>query len=246
MKDSSNKLNIGLIGYGKMGKTIEKLAIKKNHEVVLRISSSNVLEINQNNLDYLSVAIEFSDPTAALKNLKILAENKVATICGTTGWLDHYEDVCNLFKANDTPFLYASNFSIGVNIFFDLNKRLAKMMNAFSNYDIDMMESHHIEKKDAPSGTAITLANQIIHANERKAKWTNETTSNSEDLNIISRREPEVKGFHEINYTSNIDKISISHEAFSREGFASGAITAAEWIQGKQGIFDFSDIMKDM
>jgi 4-hydroxy-tetrahydrodipicolinate reductase len=241
-----SKLNIGLIGYGKMGKTIEKLAIKKNHEIILRISSKEALELSIPNLKALDVAIEFSRPESAIDNLRILANKRIPTICGTTGWLESYNDIKNLFIENDTPFLYASNFSVGVNILFEINKKLAKVMNRFSEYNVEIMESHHIEKKDAPSGTAITIAEQILENIDRKNDWQNSKSTDSSLLDIESVREADVKGYHEINYVSAIDKISLSHEAYSREGFAMGALLSAEWIVGKTGIYQFADVMKNL
>jgi 4-hydroxy-tetrahydrodipicolinate reductase len=241
-----SKLNIGLIGYGKMGKTIEKLAIKKNHEIILRISSKEALELSIPNLKALDVAIEFSRPESAIDNLRILANKRIPTICGTTGWIESYNDIKNLFIENNTPFLYASNFSVGVNILFEINKKLAKMMNRFSEYNVEIMESHHIEKKDAPSGTAITIAEQILENIDRKNDWQNSKSTDSSLLDIESVREADVKGYHEINYVSAIDKISLSHEAYSREGFAMGALLSAEWIVGKTGIYQFADVMKNL
>ena len=241
-----SKLNIGLIGYGKMGKTIEKLTIKKNHEIILRISSKEALELSIPNLKALDVAIEFSRPESAIDNLRILANKRIPTICGTTGWIESYNDIKNLFIENNTPFLYASNFSVGVNILFEINKKLAKMMNRFSEYNVEIMESHHIEKKDAPSGTAITIAEQILENIDRKNDWQNSKSTDSSLLDIESVREADVKGYHEINYVSAIDKISLSHEAYSREGFAMGALLSAEWIVGKTGIYQFADVMKNL
>ena len=241
-----SKLNIGLIGYGKMGKTIEKLAINKNHEIILRISSKDALQLSIPNLKALDVAIEFSKPESAIENLRILANNKIPTISGTTGWLHAYDEIKNQFEENHTPFLYASNFSIGVNVLFEINQKLAKLMNRFPEYDVELMESHHIEKKDAPSGTAITISEQIINNIERKNTWENSKTTDPTVLDIESIREADVKGYHEINYKSTIDKISLSHEAYSREGFAMGALISAEWIVGKKGIFQFSDVMKSL
>jgi len=239
----SNKLNIGLIGYGKMGKTIEKLAASKGHNIILRISSSNALELNAKNLKSLDVAIEFTNPDAAPKNLEILAENKIPTVCGSTAWLHDYDRICNLYQENQTPFLYASNFSIGVNIFFKLNRYLAQLMNVYSAYDVNMLEVHHTEKKDAPSGTAVTLAETVITTLDRKEKWVNDQSTENKNLDIISERKADVKGTHVINYTSQIDDISIAHIAHSRDGFASGALLASEWIQNKKGIFSFEDVM---
>jgi len=246
MNLAKRNLNIGLIGYGKMGKTIEKIALTHNHEIILRISSSNTLKLSESHLNQLDVAIEFSDPTAAIENLTLLAQNKIPTVCGTTGWLDAYEDIIELYKSNKAPFLYASNFSIGVNVFFEVNKVLANLMNGLKAYDVNIHESHHTEKKDAPSGTAITLGEQIIESLDRKSEWSSDKDSGAESLRISSAREENVKGYHEIIYTSSIDDIKISHEAHSREGFARGALMAAEWIIGKEGIFSFKDIMADI
>jgi 4-hydroxy-tetrahydrodipicolinate reductase len=240
---SDKKLKIGLIGYGKMGKTIEKLAIKKGHEVILRISSSNVLELNAKNLNALDVAIEFTSPQSAAKNLEILAQNKVPTVCGSTAWLSEYRRISKLFSENETPFLYASNFSVGVNVMFAVNKYLAKLMDNLSEYDISMTESHHIEKKDAPSGTGVTLAEQIIDNVERKIDWHQEENFIEDKIKISSIREKDVKGIHEVKYVSQIDEISLRHEAYSREGFAKGALMAAEFIVGKKGIFSMNDLL---
>jgi len=246
MNLAKRNLNIGLIGYGKMGKTIEKIALTHNHEIILRISSSNTLKLSESHLNQLDVAIEFSDPSAVIENLTLLSQNKIPTVCGTTGWLEAYDDIIELYKSNKTPFLYASNFSIGVNVFFEVNKVLANLMNGLKSYDVNIHESHHTEKKDAPSGTAITLGEQIIECIDRKSEWSSDKDSGAESLKISFAREENVKGYHEIIYTSSIDDIKISHEAHSREGFARGALMAAEWIIGKEGIFSFRDIMTDI
>jgi len=246
MNLAKRNLNIGLIGYGKMGKTIEKIALTHNHEIILRISSSNTLKLSESHLNQLDVAIEFSDPSAVIENLTLLSQNKIPTVCGTTGWLEAYDDIIELYKSNKTPFLYASNFSIGVNVFFEVNKVLANLMNGLKAYDVNIHESHHTEKKDAPSGTAITLGEQIIECIDRKSKWSRGKGNGSETLTISSAREENVKGYHEIIYSSEIDDIKISHEAHSRDGFAKGALMAAEWIIGKEGIFSFRDIMTDI
>ena len=238
-----NKLKIGLIGYGKMGKTIEKIAIKKGHEISLRISSSNVLDLNAQSLNLLDVAIEFTSPESAAHNLKILGENKVPTVCGSTAWLSEYQRIADLFEQNNTPFIYASNFSVGVNVMFAVNKYLAKIMNSLPEYEIGMVESHHIEKKDAPSGTGVTLAEQIIENVERKASWHQSGENLTDKIKIDSIREEDVKGIHDVKYTSVIDEISLKHEAFSRDGFANGAILAAEYIYDKKGIFTMNDIL---
>ncbi|MBT8233325.1 MAG: 4-hydroxy-tetrahydrodipicolinate reductase [Saprospiraceae bacterium] len=239
----NNKLKIGLIGYGKMGKTIEKLALKRGHEIIMRISSSNVLEMNINQLDSVDVAIEFTTPESAPNNLRILAQHGVSTVCGSTAWLDYYKEICQLYKDNNTSFLYASNFSVGVNITFAVNEFLASIMNGFPSYNVSMLESHHLEKKDAPSGTAVTLAEQIINNLDYLDKWHNSSSKEKNSLPIESIREVDIKGLHTVKYTSEIDEITLKHEAFSREGFALGAIMAAEFINGKKDIYKMSDVI---
>ncbi len=238
----SKKLKIALIGYGKMGKTIENLALKKSYEIALRTNRQNPLSNQLSALEGIDVAIEFTNPEIAPENLEFLAKNKIPTICGSTAWLDKFDYITELYKSNQTPFLYASNFSIGVNVFFALNKNLAKIMNSLGDYDIKIIESHHIGKKDAPSGTAISIAEQVISSIDRKSSWTKADTLSEDYIHIESIREADVKGMHEVIYNSSIDQISIKHEAFSREGFASGALTAAEWIIDKNGIFGMNDV----
>lgn len=237
------KLNIGLIGYGKMGKTIERLALGKGHTIGLKTSRNNPISENLDKLEKLDVAIEFTTPDAAVENLKILASKHIPTVCGSTAWLDQYEFVCQLFKSRNTPFLYASNFSIGVNILFSLNDHLARLMNSTPGYDASIFESHHVQKKDAPSGTAVSLANQIIEKVDGKSSWTLDRNPDNSALFIEAHREGDVKGLHEIKYVSEVDQIVIKHEAFNREGFASGALAAAQWIQGKNGIFSMKDVL---
>jgi len=240
---TKNKLNIALIGYGKMGKIIEKVSIERGHKISLAISSSNQDQFNPENLEMVDVAIEFSTPKIAAQNLLVLAENEIPTVCGTTAWLDRYNEVSKAFQSHETGFLYASNFSIGVNIFFALNKKLAELMNAQSDYAIELEEIHHTQKLDAPSGTAISLATDIINKVDRKEKWMNEIVDDKTVLPIISQRIDKVPGTHRINYTSAIDSIEIKHTAFSRIGFASGALLAAEWIIGEKGIFTMNDVL---
>jgi len=239
-------LNIALIGYGKMGKTIENLALSKSHNIVLKSSSSNPLSSNQKRLSNVDVAIEFTGPDVAAENLEILANHGISTVCGSTAWLDDYDRISNLFKEMNAAFLYASNFSIGVNIFFSVNNHLAKLMNKLDAYDVNMTEAHHIQKKDAPSGTAVSLADQISANMARKSGWQLDTGKENipkSKIGIHSIREDDIKGMHKVDYISKIDQISIKHEAFSREGFASGALLAAEWISGKQGIYSMSDVL---
>jgi 4-hydroxy-tetrahydrodipicolinate reductase len=238
-----NKLKIALIGYGKMGKTIESLAIKKNHDIILKTSSSNPLEKNLAVLPDVDVAIEFTSPEIVAANLEILATNRVNTVCGSTGWLDDYDRLTELFSNQGAAFLYASNFSVGVNIFFALNRQLAKMMNNWPEYSVSLEESHHIQKKDAPSGTAVTLANQIIEASQQYKSWTLGAVDDTDSIDIKAHREGDVKGMHTVKYKSDIDQIEIKHEAFSREGFAMGALMAAEWLQEKKGIYSMRDVI---
>lgn len=240
----TKKLNIALVGYGKMGKTIEKLAIAKGHNISLKASSTHPLESLQDELKATDVAIEFTSPESALVNLELLAKNRTPTICGSTGWLNNFDKVSNQFKSVQTPFLYASNFSIGVNIFFAINRKLAQMMNHWPEYKASMVESHHVTKKDAPSGTAVSLAEDIISEHQNLNVWQLKSDSDSKDsLPITAIREADVKGMHEVQYKSEIDQIVIRHEAFSREGFASGALMAAEWIVGREGIFSMKDLL---
>ena len=239
----TNKLNIALIGYGKMGKIIDSIARKRGHKVALKISSSNLNAFNADNLKDIDVAIEFSKPKVALQNLKTLANNKIPTACGTTGWHDHYQEVCKSYLDNKAGFIYASNFSLGVNVFFALNQHLAKLMNGFTAYDIAITEAHHITKKDAPSGTAITLAEDLIKKVDRKSSWTLDRQS-EEEIGIKAIREQDIKGTHTIAYRSEIDEISIRHKAFSREGFALGAVLAAEFIHDKSDIHTMQDVLK--
>lgn len=236
-------MKIAIIGYGKMGKTIEKLALNKGHEIVLKISSNNLKDLNASNLQKAEVAIEFSRPESAFENVKTCLEAGIPIVCGTTAWLDKLEEVKTICEQFQGGFVYASNFSIGVNIFFAVNRFLAKMMNGQAQYDIEMEEIHHTQKLDAPSGTAITLAKDILQNIQRKTNWANETTANNQAIPIISKRIDKVPGTHQITYTSPIDSIDILHTAHSREGFASGAILAAEWVVGKKGCFGMQDVL---
>ena len=230
-------MKIGLLGYGRMGKAIEKIALEKGHEIVYKIDK----DYNHGNLIKADVAINFSIPSAAVNNVIIALENSIPVICGTTGWLDHYKKVTQIALHNKTAFLYASNFSIGVNLFFKLNKTLAKIVQNQSDYKASVEEIHHIHKLDAPSGTAITLAEGILE-NSNLKQWCKQDAGEDE-LEIKSIREGEVPGIHTIQYKSDIDSITIRHEAFDRKGFAYGALIAAEWIVGKKGIFKMDDVL---
>lgn len=232
-------MNIALIGYGRMGKAIEEILVQRGHDVVLKISRTPLPEELKN----IDVAIEFSKPEYAFDNLKVLLENKIATICGTTGWLENQDEVNKLAITNNTAFLYASNFSLGVNLFFELNQVLARMMNKYRNeYQINLEEIHHTQKLDAPSGTAITIAEGIIENTTYKT-WSMEENS-QEIIPIEAKRIENVPGTHIVQYTSDVDTIEISHTAHSRKGFALGAVIAAEWIWNKEGIFTMKDVLE--
>lgn len=230
-------MNIALLGYGKMGKTIEELAINRGHNIVLKVGS------NSNKIDFESVdvAIDFSIPSAAFINIKTCIEQGIPVISGTTGWLDMYDTIVELCKNNNGTFLYASNFSLGVNIFFELNRTLSQLIANRPEYKVAIEEIHHTEKIDAPSGTAISLAEDII-SNSSYNNWTLETPSESE-IGIVAKRIENVPGTHNIKYNSEIDTIEIKHTAHSRKGFALGAIIAAEWIADKKGVYTMRDVL---
>lgn len=236
-------MKIALIGYGKMGKAIEAIATAKGHEIVHRIDMNSLHLLEKENLSEADVAIEFTGPETAYNNILKCFEANVPVVCGSTGWLEKLTDVKAVCLEKHQAFLYSSNFSIGVNIFFEINKRLAELMSGQHQYNVEMEEIHHTQKKDAPSGTAITLAEQIMDKVTRKKQWVNDPTSLTEELSIISKRIDPAPGTHIINYTSPIDDITITHTAHSREGFASGAVVAAEWITGKKGIFSMKDVL---
>ncbi|TWW01069.1 4-hydroxy-tetrahydrodipicolinate reductase [Chitinophaga pinensis] len=236
-------MKIALIGYGKMGKAIEAIAVAKGHEIVHRIDLSNLHLLEKEELSKADVAIEFTGPETAYSNiLKCFAAN-VPVVCGSTGWLEHLATVKSLCLEQHQAFLYASNFSVGVNIFFEINKRLAELMANQPQYGVKMEEIHHTQKRDAPSGTAITLAEQVMDKVHRKKEWVNTEEAQPEQLSIVSKRIDPAPGTHSITYTSTIDDISITHTAHSREGFASGAVVAAEWILGKHGVFGMKDVL---
>jgi len=234
-------MKIILVGYGKMGKIIERTAQSRGHEIVARIDIGN-----QHELDTVmgDVAIEFSHPDAAVENVKRCIERSIPVVCGTTGWLKHKPAIDKLCLEKKSAFFYASNYSLGVNIFFKLNEYLAKMMNNFPAYDVSMDEVHHTEKKDAPSGTAITLAEGVMKNLSRKTNWVNAGTDSTNDLYIQSFRIDQVPGTHVVKYTSPIDDLEIKHIAHSREGFALGAVMVAEWLKDKQGVLTMDDYLK--
>jgi 4-hydroxy-tetrahydrodipicolinate reductase len=236
-------MNIALIGYGKMGKIIEEIALTRGHSVGLKIDLYNINDFNMDNLKKTDVAIEFTGPHSAYENVMKCLEAGIPVVCGSTGWLDQYEKVTEYCTKKEGSFLYASNFSVGVNIFFELNRLLAKMMHNQPDYDVKMTEIHHTQKKDAPSGTAITLAEQIIGELGRKSSWVNHATSTPGQLSIESIREDPAPGTHKVAYTSAVDDIEIIHTAHNRNGFATGAVMAAEFIQGKKGVFSMKDVL---
>lgn len=236
-------MKIALIGYGKMGKAIEQIAIGKGHEIVLKIDFDNTSDLNKDNLSKADVAIEFTGPDSAVGNLLKCFEAQTPVVCGSTGWLNRLEEVKSKCIEHDATLLYSSNFSIGVNIFFELNKRLAEMMKDHPDYTIKVEETHHTQKKDAPSGTAITIAEGILENVPGKHKWVNERTANPNELAIISYRIDPAPGTHKVSYSSAVDDIEITHTAHNRTGFASGAVLGAEFIFSKKGIFSMKDVL---
>jgi 4-hydroxy-tetrahydrodipicolinate reductase len=236
-------MNIALIGYGKMGKAIEEIALERGHAIVLRVNDENLDDFTRENVSKADVAIEFTGPHSAFDNIKGILEFGIPVVSGSTGWTDRINEINKHCVEKKGSFLYASNFSVGVNIFFELNKNLAALMAPHKEYTISMEEIHHTQKKDAPSGTAITLAEQILEQNPQKKKWVNHESGNAAELPIISKREDPAPGTHSIKYSSSIDDIEITHTAHNRKGFALGAVIAAEFIKGKKGIFSMKDVL---
>ena len=226
-----------------MGKTIESIAIERGHTIVEKIDINNLDQLKYIPSNEVDVAIEFSQPDAAYRNIRTCLEKGISVISGTTGWLEHKLEIEQICKEKDGTFFYASNFSIGVNVFFKINKYLAAIMNKYTDYDPSITEIHHTEKKDAPSGTAISLAEDIINNNDRITKWANYTSTSKEILGIVSERKGQIPGTHEVKYRSSKDEITIRHEAYSREGFALGAVLVGEWIEDKKGILGMDDFL---
>jgi 4-hydroxy-tetrahydrodipicolinate reductase len=231
-------MKIALLGYGRMGKIIEQIALQRGHEIVLKVDE------NTSNYDItkVDVAIDFSVPSVAFKNISNCLQNNVPVVSGTTGWLEKIQEASDLCTQKKGGFIYASNFSLGVNIFFEMNEYLAKMMRNLNQYQITMEEIHHTKKLDAPSGTAITLAEGIIKNSDKKS-WALNVTNNENQIPIIAKRIDDVPGTHSITYKSSVDSIDIKHTAHNRDGFALGAIIAAEWLIGKTGIFTMKDVL---
>lgn len=234
-------LKIGIIGYGKLGRSIAQQAQQRGHTINQTYTSSDLKNLNPNILSDNDVIIECSSPESAVSNLKICASSGIPTICGTTGWLEHYEEVCEAFKPSGA-FLYASNFSIGMNITFAVNAYLAELMSS-QQYTSQIEETHHVHKLDKPSGTAITLAEGIIKASKYQEWQLGNHQADSQKLKIISNREDEVPGTHTVTYQSPNDSISLTHQAFNRDGFGLGAVLACEFIQGRTGIFTMQDVL---
>jgi 4-hydroxy-tetrahydrodipicolinate reductase len=236
-------MKILLLGYGKMGKTIEQIALNRGHEIAGRIDVNNRADLDALGKDDVDVAIEFSSPEAALDNVRDCLKRGWPVVCGTTGWLEHRTEIEELCRQQHGAFFYASNYSIGVNLFFRLNKMLARFMKGYPSYHVSMTEVHHTEKKDAPSGTAITLAEGIIEQISTKKRWVNDADSQPDAVVIESLREGTVPGTHVVRYDSDVDTIEIKHVAHSRQGFALGALTAGEWLVGKEGVFGMEDLL---
>ena len=230
-------MRIALLGYGKMGKAIEKIAVERGHTIILKVSSASA----QYSLKNCDIAIDFSLPHTAVTNISKCLEDGTPVISGTTGWLDDYQNMVDLCLSKQGTFLYASNFSLGVNIFFELNKTLAKLMAQLPQYKATMEEVHHTEKLDAPSGTAISLANDIINETHY-TDWALESPKQNE-IGIVAKRIENVPGTHYINYTSEVDSIQINHTAHTRAGFALGAVIAAEFVYNKRGVFTMKDVL---
>jgi 4-hydroxy-tetrahydrodipicolinate reductase len=234
-------MKIILLGYGKMGKIIERFALERGHEITARIDIDNQDEFERAPAD---VAIEFSHPEAAFSNVSKCLRRKLPVVSGTTGWLGKKAEIDALCEQTGGTFFYASNYSLGVNVFFKLNEHLATLMNKFPEYNIVMDEIHHLEKRDAPSGTAITLAEGIMKHVSRKKEWVNEKTEKADQLPIYSFRVDQVPGTHTVKYQSAIDDIEIRHTAHSREGFGKGAVMVAEWVRDKKGVLSMDDFLK--
>ncbi len=234
-------MKIALIGYGKMGKAIEEAAVLRNHEIVARFDSKNKLD--EELLETADVAIEFSTPDLAIDHIYACFEHNIPVVVGTTGWYDEFDAIKKACKKWKGGLFHATNFSLGVNLFFQLNKKLAKLMNNHLEYAVKIEEIHHTQKLDSPSGTGISLADQIIDKLDDKAAWINAETQNPEELSIISKRIENVPGTHTVSYTSMVDSIEITHTAFNRKGFAEGAVLAAEFMKGKTGVYTMKDLL---
>ncbi len=236
-------MNIALIGYGKMGKAIEEIALQQGHKVVLKIDVTNREEFTAENVARADVAIEFTGPHTAFDNIIKLLQFGIPVVSGSTGWLDRLDEAQKICNENQGTLLYASNFSIGVNLFFELNRKLAVLMHPYPDYKVSLEEIHHTAKLDAPSGTAITLAEQVMEVYTEKKKWVNDVKPADDELLIESKRIDPAPGTHSIYYKSEIDDITITHTAHSRKGFAAGALLGAAYIRDKKGLFTMKDVL---
>ena len=237
-------MKIALIGYGKMGREIKTVALDRKHEIVLEVDSHNMDSVTLDDIRKADVAIEFTNPGGVVGNILKCFDANVPVVVGTTGWHTRIDELKGICKEKNQTMFYASNFSIGVNIFFRLNEFLAKIMNNYPEYDVFVQEIHHTQKLDSPSGTAIVLANQIVKNLDRKDKWVNQESDSIRDLEIKSDRIDDVLGTHVVNYYSPVDDLELTHVANSRKGFAVGAVSAAEWVIGKKGVFGMDDMLK--
>lgn len=236
-------MRIAIIGYGKMGHMIEEIAVQRGHQIILRINIENTEEFTKENCAAADVAIEFTGPATAYENVKKCIDLGLPVVSGSTGWNDKLEEAKKYCREKNGSFLHTSNFSIGVNIFFEVNKLLAKLMSAHAEYEVTLKEIHHTAKLDAPSGTAVSLAEQVLANLPRKKTWVNAAAKNTEDLSIISERIDPAPGTHFVKYSSDIDDIEIIHTAHNRKGFAMGAVLAAEFISDKNGIFSMQEVL---
>lgn len=241
-------MKIALLGYGKMGKIIEEIAISRGHSIVLKVDEHNAKTFTDNELKAAEVAIEFTRPDAVIANIQRCFSCGVPVVVGTTGWYNHLPGMIEECKRVNGTLFHASNYSIGVNLFFQLNERLAELMNGFPEYEVGIEEIHHVHKLDAPSGTALTIANGLMSKLQRKKNWKlyendAEVFESESELPIISIREGEVPGTHSVSYISDVDRIDITHEAFNRKGFAVGAVVAAEWVHTRNGVFTMNDML---
>ena len=237
-------MKIALIGYGKMGHMIEEMAVERGHQIVLKIHIDNTEDFNKQNMANADVAIEFTAPESAYQNVRRCIDFGVPVVSGSTGWNEKLEELKSYCNDQGGTFLHASNFSIGVNIFFEINKRLAQLMAAQKDYDVTLKEVHHTQKKDAPSGTAVTLAEGVLQHSNLKKEWVNREAQTPEQLSIISERIDPAPGTHHVKWSSEVDDIEIIHTAHNRKGFALGAVLAAEFIHDKKGVFTMKDVLQ--
>ncbi|MBD1397567.1 4-hydroxy-tetrahydrodipicolinate reductase [Pontibacter sp. JH31] len=236
-------MRILLIGYGKMGKTIEQMALAKGHQIAGTIDHTNADTLSSYTPENTDVAIEFTHPEAAFGNISYCLTQGIPVVSGSTGWLDSYSDAVQLCLQNKGAFFYASNYSVGVNLFFHFNEYIASKMQAYKEYQVSIREIHHLQKVDKPSGTGITTAEGILASFPDLTGWAADDDSDNAKLNIISEREPDVVGTHIVTYESEVDKIELGHIAHSRAGFAEGALMAAEWLQGREGVYGMKDML---